>query len=107
MARIPAGDPDSVPARYRTCEREAVRRLTPDPRPAMRDGRYRAPEQVRREPFELRLDQRRRQLDVRVLGVEAHIALTPDEEASVGQLLPVVEATARVVRPVEEVRADR
>ena len=64
------------------------------------------PEQLGGERVELRLDERRRLLDRRRLGLEARVAPAADDQPAVRQLLPVVVAVARVVRPLVQQLAE-
>ena len=59
------------------------------------------------EELEQRLDRRRRHLDVGQLVENRHVAEAAEQDAAVRELLPVIEALARVVRPVVEDAVER
>src|SRR5262249_52333748 len=101
VAGVAGRDPGSRLRRYPADERESVPRLPPDARPAVRDPRD-ATHELADERLELPLDERRRLLDVGLLGLEARVAAPADEQPPVRELLPVVVALARVVRTREE-----
>ena len=70
----------------------------------MRDAR-KVPDELAHEALDLRLDHFGRFLDARVLGFQRRVAAAPRDKAAIGELPPVIEATARIVRAgKEEVR---
>src|SRR3954464_5381610 len=104
VARVAAGDPYALA--NLADDRDPVRRHAPDSRPAVRHVRAIADEALD-EPVEAALDQVGRLLDVRLLGRERRVAVAADNEPSVGELVPVVVAVARVVRALVEALAQR
>ena len=104
MPRVPAGHPQPVGARYTPGERQQIAGLAPVTGPAMRDPR-RGADELGGERVELALDRRRGRVLRGLLGLEARVATAAEHQPPVWELLPVVEAVARVVRaPVEELR---
>ena len=104
VARVPACDPDAVA--HLAHERDAIGRGAPDPRPAVGDPRPVADEpldeRVERAPGSAASSPRRPCSRSR-----ASVAVAAEHEPPVGQLLPVVVAAARVVRPLVEHARER
>src|SRR5262249_61193902 len=72
----------------------------------VRDAR-RLADQLAEERLERLLDRRRHLLDIGELVEDRDVAESAEEDAAVGQLLPVVEALPRVMRAVIEHAVDR
>src|SRR5258708_3985605 len=106
VARIRARHPESVASGDPACERQQIRRLAPDPGPPVRDARQ-SPEQVGDEFVKPGLDDRRRLLSHRLLGIETRVALASDDEPAVRKLPPVVVTVAGVMRALVEPLGDR
>ena len=102
MPRVAAGDPDPVAARQPPGEREQVGRLAPESGPAVSDlglaGRRARSAKASSCPWMTG----GRLVGGRALGLEARVAAPAEDQPAVRQLLPVVVAAARVVRPVVE-----
>src|SRR6266542_3401010 len=106
VARVAAGDPDTVAPRQGTDEREAILSRAEDARPALRDLR-RLPEQLGHEALEMALDERRNMLLGRVLVVRRLVAEAAGDGPSLRCLLPVVVAVPRVMRAGEQLPLER
>ena len=106
VPRVAGGDPEPVAAGHAADERQHVLREAEDAGPPVRDAR-RLADQLAEKPLERRLDHRRRLLDVGELVHDRDVAEAAEQHAAVRQLLPVIEALARVVRPVVEDAVER
>jgi hypothetical protein len=67
----------------------------------VRDVR-KVPDELAHEALDLCLDHFRRFLDGRVLGFQRRVPAAARDEPAIGELLPVIEAVAGVVRTREE-----
>ena len=104
MARVAGRDPDPVPPGEPTGERQRVRRRPPDSRPALLDPRRRTAQRRRSSSSSAVCIDRGHGFCGRPLLVECGVAAAAQHEPAVAQLLPVVVAVPRVVRPGKSAR---
>src|SRR5713101_5263473 len=106
VARIAGGDPRAVVTGDSPDERKQILRQPEDPSPAVRDRRQVA-EQFDEERVQRVLDRLGRRLVVCHLREDGEVAEAAEDDASVRELLPVVEPVTRVVRTLEKPFAQR
>src|SRR6266516_5504964 len=101
MARVARGDPGPLLTRDWADERQQILGQPEDPCPAVRDLRHVA-EQLDEERIERFLDRLGRRLVVRHLREDREVAEAAEDDASVRELLPVIEPVTCVMRAIEE-----
>ena len=106
VARVAAGHPEPVVARDAPDHGQEVEDHPEDARPAVVDAE-RTADVLLDEPLERTLDDGRRDLVGRELGVERDVPEAARDDAAVEPLVPVVEAVPAVVRDLEQQLRDR